>query len=66
MPLSADVVAARIAWRVALLRLLAAETFARHGSSLARPYAVDPRRPWPARALPPPRSAPPGGDGRAS
>jgi hypothetical protein len=50
MPLSAEVVAARVAWRVALLRVVAASTFvqlSRHGSSgLARqppPGAV--RRP---------------------
>jgi hypothetical protein len=61
MPLSQEVVAARIDVRVCELRLLAAKQFARHGSSgLARqppPGAV--RRPR-RNAYPPGRLRPPG------
>ena len=53
MPLNPEVLNARIAWRIAMLRELAAETFvqhSRHGSSgpcLTRRTVASPRRPRP-------------------
>jgi hypothetical protein len=60
MPLEPRVVEARIVWRVALLRVLAAETFVRHAQrcpAVPQPVVTD------RNLLPPPRRSRPGGDG---